>query len=366
MADQLDKHKLLDRAVTAHPASKFLNRVGLEKGKVKFLVPIFTISHFLSKAGLGKSRIASYLNYRLPMWYDKMASRQTKKANVLITWAWSGLETIKKIKAKNGIAIVEECGSCNRYQNEILTEEYASLGLPFRGKTPEFMVERELQEVQLADYVLCPSRYVANSFISNGVPAEKCIVIPYGNNPGIFKREMANKENFTILFVGTIGVRKGLIYLFRALELLRTESSIKCLLIGTIEDGFQQIANQYSDLFTHIPRVPHHELSAYYNKASLFVFPSIDEGMAYVQLEAMACGLPVICTFNSGGDSVVTDGEDGYIVPIRDPGAIADKISELFMDPDRLKSMSLKAASKAKQFTWDSYGDKLASFIESL
>jgi glycosyltransferase involved in cell wall biosynthesis len=366
MASQLDKHCLLNRTVTAHPKSRYLSRVSLQKGKIKFLPPLFMLGNVLNKLGLGNSRAAKFVNYRLPIAYDWFASLFIGESTISITWAWAGLSTIRKIKAKGGIAIVEECGSCNVLQNKVLEAEYQALGLRFNHKTPDFILQREIEEVSLADYVLCPSQYVATSFVDAGISKEKCIIIPYGANLNLFKPKFIPKDEFLILFVGTIGVRKGLIYLFKALEILKQKYNLKCLLIGSIEDQFNIIMEKYSSLFTHIPRVPHNELIEFYNKASVFVFPSLDEGMAYVQLEAMACGLPVVCTPNSGGDSVITGGVDGFIVPIKNEQVIADKIEYLYLNPSHQKKMGAEAAEKARKFSWDNYGDKLAEFIHSL
>lgn len=366
MAFQLEKHHLLESVVTSHPKSRYTNRVKLNKKNIQFLFPIFAISHFLNKILKSSNRISKWLDYKMPILFDAMASKHLDRSDVLITWAWSGLKSIKQIKKQGGIAIVEECGSCNKFQNEILKEEYQNLGLNFTYPTPEQIVERELKEVELADYILCPSKHVAQSFIQNGIAAEKCVVIPYGVNPGIFKPLNFDKKEFTLIFVGTVGVRKGVLYLFRALEILKEKFPVNCIVIGKIEDQFLPAFNQYAHLLTHKDRIPHHELINYYNQASVFVFPSLDEGMAYVQLEAMACGLPVICTPNSGGDSVVEHGTDGFIVPIRNPGALAEKIEYLYRNKAVLDSMSKAALLKAMSFTWDAYGEQLAKFIHSI
>src|SRR5829696_10245901 len=92
--------------------------------------------------------------------------------------------------------------------------------------------------------------------------------------------------------------------------------------------------------YVHIPNVPHKELVNYYNEASVFVFPSLDEGMALVQLEALACGVPVICTPNSGGDSVVEEGREGFVVPIRNSTLLASRLRSLLEDPNLVKQMA--------------------------
>jgi glycosyltransferase involved in cell wall biosynthesis len=366
VAEQLYKHDLLEKAVTSHPRSRYTNRTNIPVGKLKFLKPIFAIPYLLKKAGNPGKWLARKIEYKLPAIFDKWASKQLGNANISITWSWSGLHTIRAIQQKKGIAIVEESGSCNLEQNKLLNEEYKTLGLQFTESTPDFIVDRELKEVNEANYLLCPSRYVAETFIINGVPKEKCIIIPYGVNLEMFNHYQQVRPEFSVLFVGTVGVRKGLIYLFKALELLNKTSAVKCVLIGSIEESFRPIFDTYKHLFTHINRVEQKELLKYYNTASVFVFPSLDEGMALVQLEAMACGLPLICTPNSGGESVITNGKEGYIVPIRNPEALADKITYLQKNRDILINMSAAAAVQAQKFTWDVYGDKLSTFISQL
>jgi glycosyltransferase involved in cell wall biosynthesis len=366
VAYQLSKHHLLDKVLTSHPAKYYLNRVPLQKSDVKFLPPVFLLAYGLRKIFGASSKMVHWLNYRLPLVYDKLASRSVKKTDILLTWAWSGLDTIKAVQKRGGITIVEECGSCNKFQNEILAEEYQHLGLQFDNYTPGFILERQLQEARLADYLLCPSNHVANSFIRYGIPKEKCKVIPYGANVQLFKPKQVQKSRFKILFVGTVGVRKGLVYLFRALEKLHGKYDFECNIIGGLEEQFKPVFDKYAHLFTHIPHVAHHDLVDYYSEAAVFVFPSLDEGMALVQLEALACGVPVICTPNSGGDSVVEEGREGFVVPVRAPEAIAEKLRVMLENPDLVKQMSENARLKAISFSWDTYGDRLSQFIHSI
>ena len=366
VAYQLSKHQQLDTVLTSHPAKYYLNRVPLEKSKVKFLPPVFLLVYGLRKILGDSSRITNWLNYRMPLVFDKLAARSVKKTDVLLTWAWSGLNTIKRVNETGGITIVEECGSCSKFQNEILATEYKSLGLQFTTHTPQFIVDRQLEEARIADYLLCPSNHVANSFIQYGISKEKCRVIPYGANTHLFKPKSTKKTTFKILFVGTVGVRKGLIYLFKALKSLKGKYQFECTIIGGLEEQFKPVFDEYAHLFTHLPHVPHGELVNYYNEASVFVFPSLDEGMALVQLEALACGVPVICTPNSGGDAVVEEGKEGFVVPIRNPEAIAQKLITLLTNPELTAKMSDNARAKAEQFSWDTYGNRLSALIASL
>lgn len=141
---------------------------------------------------------------------------------------------------------------------------------------------------------------------------------------------------------------------------------VSCTLIGGMEPAFAPIFDGYKHLVKYIPQVPHHDLVTHYNQASVFVFPSLDEGMALVQLEALACGLPVICTTASGGDSVVDDGVEGFVVAVREPAALAEKIEKLATNSGLVQQMSAAARTKAIEFSWERYGERLSAFISTV
>jgi glycosyltransferase involved in cell wall biosynthesis len=85
--------------------------------------------------------------------------------------------------------------------------------------------------------------------------------------------------------------------------------------------------------------------------------PSIEEGLALVQLQAMACGLPLICTTNTGGEDLIQEGEEGYIIPIRDIGALKENLVYLYENPAERKEMGRKAMERVRgHFSWDDYG----------
>jgi glycosyltransferase involved in cell wall biosynthesis len=107
--------------------------------------------------------------------------------------------------------------------------------------------------------------------------------------------------------------------------------------------------------------VPRSELAKHFEWADVFLLPSICEGSATVTYEALAHGLPVVCTANTG--SVVRDEVDGFIVPARDPAAVTARLCRLLEDPELLDRLSSNAATRAKQFTVVKYGDRLTSVL---
>jgi len=111
---------------------------------------------------------------------------------------------------------------------------------------------------------------------------------------------------------------------------------------------------------TYIGHIPQRELYKYYSQGSVFAIMSIEEGLAMVQPQAMACGLPVICTTNTGGEDIVRDGKDGFVIPIRDVEKLKEKLVYLYENPEICWKMGESAKQRVSQgFTWDDYGDKI-------
>jgi len=119
----------------------------------------------------------------------------------------------------------------------------------------------------------------------------------------------------------------------------------------------------YEGLFRHISHVPYSELPRYYQSADIFVYPSLHEGSALAIYEALASGLPVITTHNSG--SVVRDGVEGFIVPIREIEALKERILFLYQNKDIREQMSSQARKRAESFTWQAYRQRLGALAQS-
>lgn len=363
MSEQLHARGALSKTLTAHPPFKYLNRVDLPRAAVDFLPPVFLPAVAVGRYfGGGMSRVLDNAGIAL---YDRMAARHIpREVDAFIGWSRSSLRQIQAVQERGGTAFVEQCGSYSQFQNDILREERSRLGLPPRPGTPQLLVDREAEEFEQADYVLCPSRHVAGSLVAHGFAREKLLVNPYGANLQRFHPVGRRDGAFRVLFVGSIGARKGVVYLLEAMERLRGEAEIECVLIGRVEEGFDRVLKPYEGLFRHIERVPNSELKYEYSNASVFVFPSLDEGMALVQLEAMACGLPVICTPNSGGDSLIEEGESGFVVPVRDPDALATQIYKLYENRELLAQLREGALARIGQFSWDRYGERLFDILQ--
>jgi glycosyltransferase involved in cell wall biosynthesis len=117
----------------------------------------------------------------------------------------------------------------------------------------------------------------------------------------------------------------------------------------------------YRDLFRHVPHVPYGEVHRLYQEADIFAFPSLHEGSAFANLEAMASGLPVVTTPNAG--SLVRDGEDGYVVPIRDVDALMARIEVLHRDRALRARMGASARARAIAHGWNRHCTELDAWL---
>ncbi len=167
-----------------------------------------------------------------------------------------------------------------------------------------------------------------------------------------------------LLFVGRIQPLKGPDVAIRALahlhDLGRRDASL--LIVGGASgaDGDSEDARirelvaelGVDDDVRFIDPQPHHILSTYYRAADVVVVPSRSESFGLVALEAAACGIPVVASAVGGLLTLVDDGDTGFLVPERDPRLFARAIADILDDPDRARVMGVRAAERAKRYTW--------------
>jgi starch synthase len=207
------------------------------------------------------------------------------------------------------------------------------------------------QELELADMVVVPSSFVRDTLDLYPGKRTKIVVNPFGVPANISPpRERTDPDKpLRVLYVGSLSQRKGISYLFEAIE--KVGKAVTLTVIGR-KVGQSEMLDKCCQKHRWIPSLPHHEILAEMSRHDVFVFPSLFEGLALVQGEALSQGLPVITTPNSGGTDILRDGVDGFIVPIRDPEAITSRLLELYQDRRLLQQMSESARERAAQLDW--------------
>ena len=225
-------------------------------------------------------------------------------------------------------------------------------------------LERKAGELALADLVICPSLFVLHSLPAAARQEKQCIVAEFGSPPRNWdaaRRTPPGPERLRVLFAGSMTQRKGLADVFAAMKLLNRHD-VELVVMGSPIVPMEFYRSQYRD-FTYMSTRPHREVLELMQSCDVLVLPSIAEGRALVQQEAMANGLPLIITENTGGEDLVVEGETGFLVPIRSPEKIAEKINWLADHRDALPAMRLAAIRKADEYPWQRYTDRILSAL---
>jgi glycosyltransferase involved in cell wall biosynthesis len=219
-------------------------------------------------------------------------------------------------------------------------------------------LERKSAELTLADLVICPSRIVQKSL----PPGARSQVAEYGcPAPVEGERTLRKGRRIRFLFVGAMTQRKGLADLFEAFKQLN-RSDIELVVLGIPLLPLEFYRREFPDFTYESPR-PHDLVKRAMLSCDVLVLPSIVEGRAMVQTEALSCGLPIVVTANAGAEDLVEQGKTGFIVPIRDPAALAERLNWIADHRDWVTDIRPDVVEKARQSGWDRYTDAILSAI---
>ncbi len=233
---------------------------------------------------------------------------------------------------------------------------------------PRWIFARMNREIDRADLIIVQSKFAKESMVSNGVSEEKVLINPMGVETSVFTKrsELPSKPRF--ITVGTICLRKGHQYLFRAFQIVKQrlpEAELIC--VGQYKTDFRKERPKWEGTFTHHRSLPHSGVAELLRNSTAFVFPSQEEGISRAQVEGLASGLPLVGTHEGGATTLIQDGVEGYVVRGRDPAHIAEAMIKLASDPDRNRQMGEAAYLKgAVSNTWQDYGDRLLQRYETM
>ena len=234
-------------------------------------------------------------------------------------------------------------------------------------EVPEIYFKRRESEWAAADRIVVNSEFCRDALVKQGVSPEKLAIIPLAFEP-LQSPQTGGKTDvlgspssdrpIRVLFLGQVILRKGIQYLMQAAKMLEDEN-IQFDVVGP--KGISPAATESAprNMKFH-GRATRNETIAWYRQSDVFVLPTLSDGFALTQLEAMAHGLPVVTTPCCG--AVVADGVDGFIVPARDSHALAKTFRRYLVEPDLLDGQRSAASEKTKQFTLD----RLAANLESV
>jgi glycosyltransferase involved in cell wall biosynthesis len=276
-----------------------------------------------------------------------------------------GREAARKAKRSGALAICDMREEHPDYQEQILSEEAKRLKIPFTVPGSSYR-HRIIEEIHLADYIFCPSSYAKRTFVTQGISADKLVVCPYGVDAKQFTRRERSRpsEQFNVLFLGNICMRKGVHYLLEAFQSAGLKNA-RLHLVGPIDPSFRPVLDRYSS-FERVGPIPHSQVHEHYQKADVFVIPSLADAYPLVALEAMSAGLPVIVSENTGTADVIENGREGFVVPIRNAREIGEKLTLLYENREQCVRMGMAAASATSVLSWENYERICAGFYKSL
>lgn len=303
---------------------------------------------------------------------DRAVAGRIRQASASIKAAYSyedgALETFRAAKQRGAKCIYDLPIAYWKAGRQIFLEEAErepEWAMTLDGlNDSEDKLERKDEEIRQADCIVVASQFTKQTLDLSECQKANINVIPYGAPPPLkdFK-PAAGRRPLRVLFVGSLGQRKGTAYLLRACEhlgwhvgltLIGNEPAAKCLPISAALRRHRWISS-----------CTHADILGEMRNHDVLVFPSLFEGFGLVILEAMSQGMTVITTPNTGGPDVIRDGENGFIVPIRSTDAIAERLEWLIDDRVRLASMREAALNTARAMSWKTYERAIAQVVRS-
>jgi len=320
---------------------------------------------FLSRVRFFKKIIPHYYNW-LHDGFGKKVARYAIKNNVDAVIMYDGncnkcweilkekaphIKRIMDISIANRLLMKEIYLADMEQTKDIhLKEEQRHLWIPDN-------IKRYIQEIQDTHYFIAGSDFVRRSLLYSNIDKNQISVVPYGVDIEKFnyipKKEI--ETPLKLLFVGQVVYRKGIHHLLNVISQFSSEE-VELFLIGGYNVS-SPLYQQYKDInnIHFLGFITRDVLAEYFQNADVFVLPSLAEGFALVSLEALACGLPVICTENSGCNDAITDFENGFVIKAGDNVALKEKIQWFVDNKDVLPEMSENSRKTAEYYTWSRY-----------
>jgi glycosyltransferase involved in cell wall biosynthesis len=269
--------------------------------------------------------------FRLLPWFDRWVLKQLQPGDYIISSFGYTNESFNFVRRHSGKTFVEAGNSHIENFWDVLTEEHRRWNCSYPPVARHWYERSRAMLSESVDFVLSPSSYVTQSFLSRGFKPAQILLNRFPVDLSLFQPSPTPRPKdrpLTIINTGNLSLRKGTPYLLEAFRLVHgRHPSARFLLTDSIRDDTKVILAKYSDLpIDWSPGLPHEQLAQRLRSADVFVLPSLEEGLVRTALEAMACGLQVVLTANTGASDFLKPGINGEIIPIRDPQATADAI----------------------------------------
>jgi len=328
---------------------------------------LFGVGHV--RARLGMASRTTWLEDMTLGDFGAWAARRAGTCDVLHALAGTGLEAGSRLQAAGGRWVCDRASTHIRTQQSVLEEEHARWG----ATAPYFSREgiaRAEAEYDSADAIVVPSEFVRRSFIERGFSEAKIVKCPFGVDLVQFRpmpRGRESRPRLRVAFLGTASLRKGIGYLLDAMRPLVNAGLAETWLIGGRHRDAVPVLARHAGEFAAFGPFPRAELSAWLSRCDVLVLPSVEEGLAVVMAQAMACGLPVVATPNTGAEDLFTDGVEGFLVPPHSPEPIRDRILWMLDNRAGVRAMGEAALARVRLVGgWAAYAQRLVTLYRAL
>ena len=303
----------------------------------------------------GPSRLKEKADTLLQRAIDRLACRLVKSCEVFIGMSGLCVQSALAARKRFGAKVFIERGSRHILsQKEILENIPVAPG----AKQPcvsVFNMQRELAGYELADVIVVPSLHAQESFVERGVAKEKVFRNPYGVDLAMFLPTPVPQTNpATILFVGAWSLQKGCDVLAEA---WRSLPDTRLMHVGPAGDA---VLPRHPN-FVHHDAVPQWELKEFFGQAHVFAIASRQEGLSLVQAQALACGLPLVCTTRTGGEDLrefVPDPDQITVVPPDDSTALANALRQALGKVRAGSGLRDNLGNAREKLSWRGYGER--------
>ena len=311
--------------------------------------------------------------------FDSFGKRVAKfaiknKVDAVIAYDTNSLACFKKLEG-TGIIRIMDTSIANRAYTKFIYEKTITNQSEWENFSEKDILLNDIEmkrlqdEINMTDYFFVPSTFVKNSLIFSGVSADKIHIIPYGVDCKMFqctkRRVVSDDRPIKLLLVGECSYRKGIAYLLEAV--LSYDNAFDLTVIGNynrIQDLYEKYKQNKNIHF--LGRINHDQLPIYYQDADIFVLPSLSEGLSLAGLEAMSCGLPIICSLNCGVNDLVEESRNGWIMEEISTDGLCVAMGKALLDRYKLHDMGIEARKKAEEYSWEHYEECVKKEINNI
>lgn len=294
--------------------------------------------------------------------------RSMTNHDIAYLWPGTSLETYHAIKSAGRILVTENVNTHQATSKQIMNAEYRRIGLTPDHGIDEKRILEESTKLELVDFVFSPGTEVTASLLNAGVAADKIIQTSYGcyEHEILMPDEVACRENrkqFTAIFVGRIGIRKGVHLLLDYWSKAGVNGTLK--LVGRFEPAAMQLIEPYLKRHdvVHVPFTS--DLRSVYLDADVMLLPSLEEGSPLVTYLALGAGLPsIVSPMGAGG--IIKDGDEGIVIDPYNTDEWIESIRKVCHDTDYRRRLSENAYKRSASYTWNNVGKHRIASLQAL